>query len=401
MMMLVYLYKRQSKTSNVKHETFHNLNQCLLGPIIRCYRTKKIISAADQTAFRTLFLKNKCGLSGEAAIRSSKYGQFGPSDVNPDRVLSLLRTYGFTQPSISKIFSRDPRILQYCPEKILKPKLDFLLSSSLSQTEVIEIVTKNPRILCRSLNNHLIPFFNLLMSLTGCYSDAVAVIKAKPLILSYSISKGFLPNVEFLPTIGVPHSQILKLLCCYAQVLGQPHSKFRSHVLKVKEMGFDLTSSYFISAVKTLTFISDSTWHSRCDLLRSFGFSDYEILSLFKKLPAFMCFSDKNIRGRLDFFLNKLRWTPSRLSTNPIVMSYSLEKRTIPRCSVLQLLVLRNIITESLMLSTILAMTEQRFSKGFVTLHKDEIPEVVEAYHGKLRFNEYTFQQKASHLINS
>ncbi|KAK1369194.1 hypothetical protein POM88_035286 [Heracleum sosnowskyi] len=295
----------------------------------------------------------------EAVIRASKYVSIGPSDMRPDRVLSLLQTFGFPQPNISKIISTDPRILQYYPEKVIKPKLDFLLSRSLSQSEVVEIVTRNPHILTRSLNNQIIPFLNLLSSVTGSYSNAVAVIKDKPFVLTYSISKCFLPNMDLLRTIGVPNSQILKLLTCYAQVLDEPHYKFRNVALKVKEIGIDLESSYFIIAVKALTFINDSAWDSRCELFRSFGFSDNEILSLFKKLPSIMCFSEKKIIERMEFFLYKLQWPLSRLATNPAVLGYSLEKRTIPRCSVLQVLVLRNYASKSFMISTILAMTEQ------------------------------------------
>lgn len=401
MKMLVYLCKRQSNPLNFKHNTIQTLNQCLTIPTIRCYSSKKIISTTDPTAFTTFFLKNKCGLSGEAVIRASKYVSFGPSDVRPDRVLSLLQTFGFPLPSISKIVSTDPRILQFYPEKVIKPKLDFLLSRSLSQIEVVEIVTKNPFVITRSLENQLIPSFNLLISVTGSYSNAVAVIKDKPFVLTYSISKCFSPNMELLHTIGVPHSQILKLLTCYAQVLGEPHYKFRNVALKLKDMGFDLASSYFINAVKALTFINDSAWDSRCELFKSFGFSDYEILSLFKKLPSIMCFSEKKITERMEFFLYKLQWPLSRLITNPAVIAYSLEKRTIPRCSVLQVLVLRDSTSKSFMISTILAMTERRFLKDFVNPHKDEVPEVMEAYEGKLKFDEYTFKQRGELSLSS
>lgn len=166
-------------------------------------------------------------------------------------------------------------------------------------------------------------------------------------------------------------------------------------------MGFDLSSSYFISAVKALTLINDSAWDSRCELFRSFGFSDYEILSMFKKLPSIMCFSEKKIIQKMEFFLYKLQWPLSRLVSNPAVVNYSLEKRTIPRCSVLQVLVLRNCTSRRFMISTILAMTEQRFVKDFVNPHKDKVPEVVEAYKGKVIFDEYTFKQKGELSLSS
>lgn len=48
------------------------------------------------------------------------------------------------------------------------------------------------------------------------------------------------------------------------------------------------------------------------------------------------------------------------------------------------------------MLSTIVAMPQRQFLEEFVNVHKDEFPEVMEAYRGKLEFDEYTFKQKQS-----
>lgn len=96
----------------------------------------------------------------------------------------------------------------------------------------------------------------------------------------------------------------------------------------------------------------------------------------------------------MEFFLNKLQWTPLRLSSNPSVLTFSLEKRDIPRCSVLQILGSKNRISESYMLSSILVISEEKFIENFVNAHRDEVLEVMEAYKRKLRFDEYTFKQK-------
>ncbi|KAL8108533.1 hypothetical protein AgCh_024843 [Apium graveolens] len=111
-------------------------------------------------------------------------------------------------------------------------------------------------------------------------------------------------------------------------------------------------------------------------------------------MPGVMRYNNKSITEKIEFFLNKLQWTPFGLSSNPSVLNYSLEKRTIPRCSVLQVLVSKTNTSESYMLSTILAMTDRKFIINFVTPHKDEVPGVVEGYQGNLRFDEYTFKQK-------
>ncbi|KAK1352795.1 hypothetical protein POM88_052633 [Heracleum sosnowskyi] len=355
----------------------------------------------DSLEFRTQFLKNKCGLSGKALISASKYLTFDSSDTRPDSVLELFRTFGFTQPNITRIISIRPRFLQsYNPVNFFKPKLDFLLSIELTRAEVVAIVTQNPPVLESSLNNHIIPLLKLIESTTGNSRNAVAILKCSPYVLTDN-PKSFLLNANFLRALDVPHSQILKILKAHGGLFGKPHNKFRKAVLKLKDMGFDLDSSYFLNALHALCIGSDATWESRCMLFRSFGFSNDEILSMFKKLPVSMCYKENHINEKMEFFLKKLQWTPSRLSTNPGVLAYSLEKRTIPRCSVLQVLVLTYSTSESYMLSSILAMTDRKFVKEFVSAHKDEVPEVMEAYQGKLKFDEYTFKQKRQFNLQS
>ncbi|KAK1369190.1 hypothetical protein POM88_035282 [Heracleum sosnowskyi] len=394
MKMLVGLSKSHVQTLIFNLQTLHNSNHCLITTIIRTYSTNTIIPTnVDSSEFKISFLKNKCGLSGKDLVRASKYVDFDSSDQRPDSVLQLFRTFGFPMSNVTKIISFHPRVLkEFHPQNILKPKLDFLLSLSQSQAEVVAIVTRNPVILVRSLTSHLIPSLNLLNSVTGSYPITLSVLKNNPYILCQNLPKSLLLNTEFLLKLGVPHSHVLKLLTSYGPVLGTLHDKFRNVLLKLKDLDFDLKSTYFCHAVRALCYAPDSTWESRCVLFRSFGFSNHEILSMFKKLPNVMCYTEKNIKEKLELFLNKLQWTPFRLSSNPVVLGYSLKKRTIPRCSVLQVLVSKNCTSESYMLSTILAMTDKRFIEIFVTAHKDEIPGVLEAYQGKLRFDEYTFK---------
>ncbi|KAK1369187.1 hypothetical protein POM88_035279 [Heracleum sosnowskyi] len=360
--MLVGLYKSHLQTLILKHQTLNT--RCLIKPIILSYSTKRRIPTnVDSSEFKISFLKNKCGLSGKSLIRACKCVDFDSSDQRPDSLLDLFRTFGFPMSNVTRIISSQPTILRYYPENIIKPKLDFLLSITQSQSDVVAMVTKNPTILYRSLNDYLKPSFVLLNSVTVSYPITLSVLKHNPYILCQNLPKSLLLNTEFLLKLGVPHSQILKLLTSYGPVVGTLHDKFRTVLLKLTDMGVDLESSYFCKSVHALCYVTDSTWESKCVLFRSFGFSDHEILSMFKKLPVVMCYTEKNIKEKLELFLHKLQWTPFRLSSNPVILGYSLKKRIIPRCLVLQVLDSKNCTSESYMLSTVMAMTEKILRK--------------------------------------
>ncbi|WOG84859.1 hypothetical protein DCAR_0104044 [Daucus carota subsp. sativus] len=392
MKMLVCMFKSHLQTLIIKHQTLPNLNHCLIRPIFRSYSPKRTI---DSSEFKISFLKNKCGLSGKHLIRASKCVHFDSSDHRPDSVLELFRNFGFPQPNITRIVSVVPCILQSLkPEKLLKPKLDFLLSMDMSHAMVVRTVTRDPRILARSLNKHLIPTFDQLKDIIGCGPNAVALLKCGPFI--FTNTAAMLPNIRFLLRQGIPISQIFKFVSHYSRILCYPHDRFCQVFLMVEGMNFDYSSSHFIHALHALSFHNDSTWESRCLLLRSFGFSNDEVLEVFKKAPLIMCYKENHINKKVEFFLKKLQWTPSRLSCNPKVLCYSLEKRTIPRCSVLQVLVSISSTSKSYNLSTILSIDERKFVRDFVSVYKDELPEVMEAYQGKLKFDEYTFKQKGA-----
>ncbi|KAL8113450.1 transcription termination factor MTERF8, chloroplastic-like [Apium graveolens] len=315
------------------------------------------------------------------------------SSLNTNSFMNLLQTYGFSETHINKILVKQHVCL--LGPKTLKPKLDFLLSiCNQSQSDVVKIVHKTPHLLRRSLKNHLVPIFDMLKSVTGSHRSAAAAVMRNPFVLTYCCSRDLLQNIELLQKVGVPEDQILKFVTGYGQVTGKQHVKFSEVVMKVRDMGFDLSSYNFRRAVICLCLINDENWEAKCQIYRSFGFSDDEIVSMFRKLPAVVAFSEKRIGKVLEFYVKKLGWTPSRLEVMPYVMAFSLEKRIIPRCLVLQALESRKSISSSSGFYQILGMTDIAFLERYVTAYMDEVPEVMDAYTGKLTFGEYTFRCK-------
>ncbi|KAL8113449.1 transcription termination factor MTERF15, mitochondrial-like [Apium graveolens] len=337
-------------------------------------KTHPIINNIYTSTYATISIK-QCDLSKKTS--SSK----------------LLQTYGFSQTHINKILVKQPACL--LGPKILKPKLEFLLSiCNQSQSDVIKIVNKTPHVLRRSLKQHLVPIFDMLISVTGSHCSAAAVVISNPFVLTYCIPRDLLQNIELLQKLGVPEDQVLKFVTEYGQVTGKHHDKFSEVVMKVRDMGFDPLSYGFRRAVTCLCLINDEIWEAKCKIYRSFGFSDNEIVTMFKKLPTVIVYSDKRITEVLEFYVKKLGWTPARLVDLPYVIAFSLAKRIIPRCSVLQALESRKSISSSSGFYQILGMNDVAFLEKYVAAYMDEVPELMDAYTGKLRFDEYTFRCK-------
>ncbi|KAF9591446.1 hypothetical protein IFM89_004144 [Coptis chinensis] len=96
-----------------------------------------------------------------------------------------------------------------------------------------------------------------------------------------------------------------------------------------------------------------------------------------------MGISEKNIMSTMEFLVNKMGYDPLLISKTPVVLLYSLEKRTIPRLSVIRALISNGIVVEDYKLATLLHLFEKNFLRKYVTKFEGKVPELFSAYHGK------------------
>ncbi|KAH7836955.1 hypothetical protein Vadar_007814 [Vaccinium darrowii] len=352
-----------------------------------CTDVSSTTSSTNQnSSFTVRTLINSCGFRHQFVLRLE-------SSKRPASVLKFLEDEGVSRSQIEIIVSKYPQILFTCVQKILKPKFEFFRSVGFSEADTGRLITICPFILVRSVENYLIPSFESLRAMLGGQQNAVDAINLNPTVLRRQVTKNLAPNVEFLRNIGTPNWRVTKMIarrsdCAVAS--NAPH-RFRKDVKFLTEMGFDPSLSSFIQAIIAKGHLTELNWEDRLEFFRSLGFSNEEIISMFKKQPITLSLSKEKIRAAVEFFINTFHWSPTQLSKKPNILLYSLGKRIIPRCSVLQILVSRSMIDKSVMVSSLLVMTEGDFLEKFMTNYKDEVPELLDAYQGKLKFDEYNF----------
>ncbi|CAL2224608.1 unnamed protein product [Prunus armeniaca] len=344
--------------------------------------TSKI--SADQHNFTVAYLINSCGLSPEDAISSSKWVEL-QSSQGADSVLALLSNHGLSKTQISKVVRLRPAVLVADPEKTLLPKLEFFSSVVVSRQDLARILCFNPHLLARSLENQIIPAYKFLRSLIS-EENVVAVLKRSSWIFLENRRKSVVPNIGLLRELGMPQSCIALLLAHNTQVLMHKHENFAAAVEEVKAMGFDVKKSTFVLALRALCGESNkSIWNrSREIYKRSWGWSDNDVLSAFRKNPQCMTMSEKKIMEVMDFFVNKMGYSSGVIATYPLVLCFSLEKRIIPRCSVVKVLLLKGLIDEDFSLCTVLLPPPHKFLERFVTRYINQLPILWDVYHLKL-----------------
>ncbi|KAG6683915.1 hypothetical protein I3842_12G036500 [Carya illinoinensis] len=151
-------------------------------------------------------------------------------------------------------------------------------------------------------------------------------------------------------------------------------------------LGFDPNCLKFLLAIMSMSLNGKTTWEKKVEAFRSFGLSEDEIYAEFKRQPLCMRCSEKKIKKMMDFFVNKLKMKPSLISNCPNLLLHSLEKRIIPRCSVMQVLMLKGLIKEDIGIVYMVTMAEKKFMVKFVSKYQNEVPDVVRAHQGKIEF---------------
>ncbi|GFZ21828.1 hypothetical protein Acr_29g0009900 [Actinidia rufa] len=338
----------------------------------------------NQHSFAVTYLINSCGFSPEKAHSASKYVKFETPE-KPDSVLAFFRSHGLTQTQISNVIRTHPRLLLCDPEKTLLPKLEFLKSKGISSTDVTKIVYASPHFLKRSLEKIIIPSFNLFSNLLQSEEKTLAAIKSYSGLLLFDRQTHVIPNIETLREAGVPNANIMFLLTNQPRAFMTGSDRFRQVVKEVETMGFNPLRINFVTAVHALRAMAKSTWEKKVDVYRKWGWTEDEILVAFKKHPWCMTASEDKINGVMDFLVNKMGLESSLVARRPKLISLSLEKRTVPRCAVYQVLLSKGLInSNAISLMTLLMTSEKLFLEKLVNRHKEEAPELMQLYKGKL-----------------
>ncbi|KAJ4978473.1 hypothetical protein NE237_009253 [Protea cynaroides] len=336
--------------------------------------------SSDATEIPSLtvdYLINKCGLTPESALKASQSIKM-KSTTKADSVLALLNSYGLLKPYLSKLISKEPTVLSANPKKTLEPKFEFFSNMGISGPDLARIFHRHPSILTNSsLKNDIVPSINFLKSfLRDDRNIAVALTRLRWI---KGIRRVMEPNIEILQHQGVLESGISKLMKLRPQLLTWKQPQFNEVVLQTKAIGFNPSTMVFISAVCTLSQMKKTTLERKLEVFRSSGWSEYEILCLFKKCPPCFAVSEKSLRTRLDFFSGKLIWTAADVVKNPFVLLLSMEKRTVPRFSVIQILLSQGLMKKQ-SISTALILSEAKFLEKFVRKYHQELPQLMEEY---------------------
>ena len=126
--------------------------------------------------------------------------------------------------------------------------------------------------------------------------------------------------------------RVAKLLLSQPISLQHNNDRMVYAVNYLKQLGIDnvYTCSYSDSRM------SESARRKKIDMFKSVGWTEEEVLEVFKRFPCLLLTSEEKIRGMMDFFLNKMKLERQTIVANPVLLKLSFSNRVLPRCNVLK-----------------------------------------------------------------
>ncbi|OVA04401.1 Mitochodrial transcription termination factor-related [Macleaya cordata] len=346
-----------------------------------------IPESTSPRSFAVEYLINSCGLPPETAYSAAKKLYCLTSADKPDWVLSLLKKHGFTKTQIARLISMDPMFLCPGPYTDLQPKLKYFFDMGVSHSEVADLIASNPVILGWNLWKTNMPVFSFLKRYIGDSAAILTIFKRWPEIVGCNLEVDVKPNIATFQDHGVPDCNIIKFFISTPRTLGLPREDFNETIEVVKKIGIDPSTPTFLSAFRAIALTSKQNWadkwtiwENKFTVFRNLGWSENDILSMFKKNPGCMVGTQRRIRRGLVFFIEKYKWKPSEFLLHPWLLRLSLEKKIIPRCAVFEILKSKGIIGEELKVTSALKVSEKDFIEKYVTKYQEQVPEVKEAY---------------------
>ncbi|KAM4072511.1 hypothetical protein ACB094_11G142600 [Castanea mollissima] len=335
------------------------------------------------SSFTVNFLMNSCGLPFESALSTSQKLKLEENNLQrPQAVLAFLKSHGFDNTHITELIKKRPRILRSKVEDNLKPKIEFLTQNGFVGKLLADLIVLNPVIFRRGLSSHIKPTFQFLNTYLENNENVMAAVKRSSWLLTYDLTGILQPNIEFLKREGVPLHSISKLILTQPRTIMQKVNRLEDAVQTVKKLGLEPTSELFMLALKVLVSMKESNWNRKLEVLKSFGWSEEDIWSVFKSNPLCLACSEEKMKSAMDFCVNTMEMDVETIIRYPRFLTYAVDKRLRRRYNVLKVLKSKNVLKEGKNYASLLSQAENTFYKNYVVKHSDSIPGLMGLYRG-------------------
>ena len=171
--------------------------------------------------------------------------------------VAFLRGLGIPSSRMGQIIAAAPSLFSYSVENSLKPTVRYLVEEvGIKEKDLGKVIQLSPQILVQRIDISWNTRYMFLTKELGAPRDSIVKMVTKhPQLLHYSIDDGLLPRINFLRSIGMKNSDILKVLTSLAQVIFHLFPLLLIHEKKFYVLLFQISIISFHCIIFPLLFI--------------------------------------------------------------------------------------------------------------------------------------------------
>ncbi|XP_074281141.1 uncharacterized protein LOC141606054 [Silene latifolia] len=224
------------------------------------------------------------------------------------------------------------------------------------------------------------PIIRGLRSILGSTDNLIKFLRKTHLLIGSSALGNLNSNIALLnKEYGLDINVIRNVILQSPRSYLMDTEFFQNILVRVeKELGIPRNSGMFTYGIRLLSGCSKNVIESKCQVLRSFGWTEYDVSELMRRNPIIFQISEENFRKKLGFLMTELGYKPDFLATHSTLLGFSLEKRLAPRHRVLLVLKEKGLLDYNFYLAT--KKSEEEFLRILIEPFKEDAPGLLELY---------------------
>ncbi|KAM3317713.1 hypothetical protein ACQJBY_035429 [Aegilops geniculata] len=256
--------------------------------------------------------------------------------------------------------------------------LAFLAGLGLSAADVAAAVAKDPLFLCTGVERTLAPVVAGLSGLGVPRSEIARLVSVKASLFR---RRSIVSNVALLQESGLGVCDIAKLCLTRPRLLSSNLERVQAAVASAEALGVPRGSGMFRYAIEAVAIFSEEKIAARVDYLKkTFRWSDADVSIAVCKAPLLIAKSKESLQCRSEFLISEVGLEPAYIAHRPVMICYSLEGRLIPRYHVVKFLKENGLLKCDSSYYTVFKVSEDVFLARFISPHKEVAPQLAEDY---------------------
>jgi mTERF domain-containing protein, mitochondrial len=356
---------------------FFSSPQChrlaLLAPLLRSPLSTGA-QPQKNSPFIAQYLISSFGFSPDRALKFSADNNLVPikSPARPETVVKFLSDTGLSETEIRDVISFCPIILSCNVEKTLKPKICELMDAGCSGELLVQLIRHNPPALYLKKTLSRLLFWRDFIGKDE--QHLLKIIQRNSLLFVFDIDKHVLPRINLLKEYGLSNPDIVGMLHCGSRWVIKNLDSLRQTLALIEEMGIPRGSKEFLPGLKAIAGFSVDTIKKKVEIFKkTYGWSQEDVCSAFKKSPRILARSNENLRSKMEFLIRKVGIEQRSIASYPSIFGYSLERVLIGRYNVLSTLKAKGLEIKCSLFSAC-HMSEKRFYKNYVVPFQKDVP---------------------------